>query len=92
MDSDPLEGLYHSEASEKWADVSAEYVFENFIYGRHPWTNGWPLSDAEELEYDEIRSRPSPDNYLKAYRAKYMDVYFNKHIQNTMDKLLKVYM
>lgn len=92
MDSDPLEGLYHSNASKKWEDVDAEYVFENFIYGRHPWTNGWPLSGAAELEYDEIRSKPSPDSYLKRYRDKYVDVYFNKHVQSIMDNLLKVYM
>jgi hypothetical protein len=92
MNSDPLEGLYHSNASEKWADVDAEYVFKNFVYGRHPWTNGWPLSGVQELEYKEIKSRPSPDRYLRNYVENYSKAYFSKHIQATLDGLLKAYM
>ena len=100
MSSDPLDGLYHSnsnshDGSASWnagGDVEADYVFENFIYGKHPWTNGWPLNGVDELEYKTIRSKPSPDNYLKHYRDKYAEVYFSKHIQKTMDDLLKVYM
>lgn len=100
MDSDKLEGLYHSNSSihngsgswESGGDVDADYVFENFIYGRHPWTNGWPISVAKSLEYDEIKSKPSPDSYLNRYCDKYVDVYFSKHIQKTIDGLLKAYM
>ena len=100
MDSDRLEGLYHSNSSlhkgsgswEAGGDVEADYVFENFIRGIHPWTNGWPRTSTPFLEYDEIRSKPSPDNYLNRYRDKYADVYFSKHIQKTMDGLLKAYM
>ena len=100
MDSDRLEGLYHSNSSkhngdDAWSsggDVEEDYVFENFIYGRHPWTNGWPTSGDKFLEYDEIKSKTSPDSYLNKYRDKYSDVYFSKHIQKTMDGLLKAYM
>ena len=100
MDSDKLEGLYHSNSSlhngsgpwESGGDVDEKYVFENFIRGIHPWTNGWPLTSATQLMYDEIKSKPSPDNYLNKYVDKYVDVYFNKHIQKTMDGLLKAYM
>lgn len=104
MDSDPLEGLYHSNSSrhqgsgswESGGDVEAEYVFKNFISGKHPWTNGWPWSNSNnsmygQLQYELISSRPSPDNYLKRYRDRYVGVYFNKHVQNMMEKLLKVY-
>lgn len=100
MNSDPLEGVYHSNSSKhqgggSWAlggDVEADYVFKNFISGKHPWTNGWPHSGANSLEYDLISNKPSPDNYLKRYRDRYVDIYFNKHIQKVMDNLLKIYM
>jgi hypothetical protein len=79
LDSDYLEGLYYSnstkhDGSQPWkqgGDVEAEYVFENFIKGAHPWTNGWPLNGEKDLEYKLIRKRPSPggmlDKYLKNY-------------------------
>ena len=100
MDSDRLEGLYHSNSSKHsgngpWGsggDVEADYVFKNFIYGMHPWTNGWPLRGVSNLEYDEIQSKPSPDSYLNKYVDKYVDVYFNKHLNKTLDGLLKAYM
>jgi len=100
MDSDKLEGLYHSNSSkhsgtEPWkagGDVEAEYVFKNFIQGAHPWTNGWPLGGVDHLEYGIKRKRPSPDKFLNQYRDRYINVYFNKHIQKTMDGLLKAYM
>ena len=97
MDSDKLDGLYHNRLGEqgivvgKWTDVDADYVFKNFISGKHPWTNGWPLSGASELEYGTNTSKPSPDRYLKNYVDRYIDVYFNKHVQRTLDNLIKVY-
>jgi hypothetical protein len=101
MSSDPLEGLYHSNSSlhdgdgpwRRGGDVEAEYVFKNFISGQHPWTNAWPLENYEEgLQYKLIKSKPSPDHYLKNYRDKYINTHFNKHVNKTLDNLLKFYM
>lgn len=98
MSSDPLEGLYHNRPWEeerkvqgKWTDVDADYVFNNFIQGLHPWTNGWPLSGAAELEYKTKKSSPSPESYLLRYRDRYNDVYFSKHLQNVMDNVINMY-
>lgn len=100
MSSDPLEGLYHSNSSKHegekpWksgGDVEAEYVFNNFISGKHPWTNGWPVAKDEPiLREGYTKKRPVPDSYLKRYRDRYVDVYFNRHVQNMMEKLLKAY-
>lgn len=105
LDSEKLEGLYHSNSSkhqgsgswESGGDVEADYVYENFISGRHPWTNGWigrPTPWAEELEYKLIKKSPNVYRTLKKYTnpQTYGDQYFSKYVQDTLMKMLKVYL
>ena len=91
LDADVLEGLYHSNASDIWADVEAEYVFKNFMGGYHPWTNGWPLTSANNLVYKEIKASPNVDKTIKKYQKNYGDKYFNKYVDQILTQLIKVY-
>lgn len=99
MDSDILYGWYNSNSArhngtDSWkygGDVEADYVFENFLKGDHPWTNGYPLSGEKSLKYKLINgTKPSPEkilnNYLKTYDQK-LDRYFNEILSG----LLKLY-
>ena len=92
MDSEPLEGLYHSNASEKWADVEASYVFKNFMAGLHPWTNGYPRSGAEELKYREYKGSPLVKNTVRKYKKTYGDKYFSKYIDKIFMQMIKIYL
>ena len=100
MNSDVLEGVYHSNSSKhngggSWSsggDVDANYVFKNFIYGHHPWTNGWPTSGAEDLEYKLITKRPTPNSFLNNYIDSYGEKYFAKRFEKNLLQLLKAYL
>lgn len=104
MSSDPLEGEYFSNSTRPFGvgpqrpasygktPVDAEYVFENFIYGRHPWTNGWPISGADDLEYKEFTKRPTPNSFLNNYIDSYGEKYFSKRFEQNLMKLLKAYL
>lgn len=97
MDSDILEGLYNSNSSkhsgsgpwESGGDVEADYVFQNFLKGAHPWTNGYPLNGVETLQYKLLnKTKPSPEQILNKYLKNYnLDKYFNE----TLSGLLKLY-
>lgn len=97
MDSDRLEGLYHTNSTRHdgnapWddgGDVDASYVFENFIKGLHPWTNGWPSSGYENLEYKRIKQKgQTPNAFLNSYIDNYNKKFFSKYVQEIMNKLL----
>lgn len=97
MNSDSLEGVYHTNSikhngNSSWddgGDVEADYVFENFIYGFHPWTNGWPLSEDEDLRYKRIKQKgQSPNAFLNSYIDNYNKKFFSKYVQDIMNKLL----
>ena len=99
MDSDILNGVYHSKSSkhsgnkpwEEGGDVEAEYVFKNFLSGAHPWTNGWPVSGEDELRYKLLnKTKPSPEQILNNYLKSY-DKYLNKHFHETLTGLIKLY-
>ena len=92
MDSDALDGLYHSNASEKWADVEADYVFKNFMLGYHPWTNGWPISGVADLVYKEIKASPRVETTINKYKKSYGDKYFSKYVDTILMQLIKVYL
>ena len=99
MEPSTLEGLYHSNSKnhsgdgswERGGGVDAGYVFENFIYGRHPWTNAWPLSGDDTLEYKLIKDKISPNTFLNKYKKSYGDKYFSKHVESTIVNLMKIY-
>lgn len=91
-DPDVLEGLYHSNASETWADVQADYVLENFLGGYHPWTNGWPLFTDKPLQYKEIKGSPSVKKTFNQYKKTYGDKYFSKYMDKVFMQLIKVYL
>lgn len=92
LNSDVLEGLYHSNASKVWQDVGADYVFNNFMGGFHPWTNGWPLTSANDLIYKEIKASPNVDKTIKKYKKNYGDKYFNDYVDKILMQLIKVYL
>lgn len=92
LDPNKLEGLYHSNASEKWANVGADYVFRNFMEGTHPWTNAWPLSGASALEYKEIKASPKVNPAINKYKKSYGDKYFNSYVDKIFMQLIKVYL
>lgn len=92
FDPSKLDGLYHSNASDKWADVEYEYVFRNFMEGKHPWTNAWPLSGAGSLEYKEIKASPKVEPAIKRYQKTYGDKYFNHYVDKILMQLIKVYL
>lgn len=101
MDSSALVGVYHSNSSRhrgggSWnsgGDVDADYVFENFIYGRHPSTNGWSpkWGDGYQLEYELIKDSISPNKYLLHYLESYNQKYFSNHVENIMQQMVKLY-
>lgn len=91
-DSDVLEGLYHSNASDIWEDVEADYVLENFLGGFHPWTNGWPLFTNKPLQYKEIKASPKVSTTVKKYMKTYGDKYFSKYVDTILMQLIKVYL
>lgn len=92
FDPGKLEGLYHSNASELWEDVDGTYVFQNFMYGVHPWTNGWPFSGKSELRYREIRSMPRVETTIRKYKNAYGDKYFKGYVDQILMSLIKVYL
>lgn len=92
MDPGNLEGIYHSNASKKWATVSGQYVFDNFIAGVHPWTNGWPMSGASELQYMEIGGSPNVEQTIKKYKKAYGDTYLKPYLDSVFMSLIKVYL
>lgn len=92
LDPGKLEGIYHSNASKKWANVDGMYVFENFMEGVHPWTNGWPLSGAAELEYKEIKASPNVERTIKKYKKAYGDKYFKPYMDKIFMSLVKLYL
>lgn len=96
MDSSALEGVYQSNSSkhrgsgpwEGGGQVEADYVFENFLAGEHPWTrfeNGMYV-------YGEKKDKMSPDVKMKRYLKKYGSKYFDEYLQKTIVQLLKLYM
>lgn len=91
FDPSVLEGVYHSNHSEKWKNVEADYVFKNFMEGVHPWTNGWPLWGTNELEYREIKASPKVEPAVKKYKKVYGDKYFNNYVDKALMKLIKSY-
>ena len=98
MDPSLLEGLYHSNSKkhigsgpwEKGGDVEASYVFKNFIKGQHPWTTFNPtVGDDGELDYHyKLIQGKRPTTYLNNFVKKY-GPQFDRHVQNTIGKLLK---
>lgn len=96
MDSSALEGVYHSNSSKHqgsgpWSSggqVEADYVFENFLAGEHPWTR---FEDGVYV-YGENKDKLSPDKKMKNYLKKYGDKYFDDYLQTTLSQLLKLYM
>jgi hypothetical protein len=97
MDSSALEGVYHSNSSkhqgsgpwESGGQVEADYVFENFLEGEHPWTRF--LGDGK-YKYGEKRDRMSPKQKLNQYIKNYEDKYFNDYMTKTIARLLELYM
>ena len=99
MDSSALKGVYHSNSSKhhahgpmlewkKGGDVEADYVFENFLAGEHPWTR---FEDGVYV-YGENKDKMSPDAKMKKYLKKYGEKYFDDYMQKTIAYLLKQYM
>ena len=100
MDSSALEGVYHSNSSrhhahgpmlewKKGGDVKADYVFENFLEGEHPWTKF--LGDGK-YKYGEKKDKMSPKQKLNQYINKYEGKYFNDYMTKTIARLLELYM
>ena len=92
LDPGKLEGIYHSHSSKKWANVGGMYVFDNFMAGRHPWTNGWPLSGAKELEYKEIQASPQVSKTINKYKRAYGDKYFKPYVDGIFMSLIRSYL
>ena len=96
MDSSALEGVYHSNSSkhqgsgpwESGGQVEADYVFENFLAGEHPWTR----FENGTYVYGENKDKMSPDKKLNEYLKKYGARYFDDYLQKTFSQLLKLYM
>lgn len=96
MNSSALEGVYHSNSSkhqgsgpwESGGQVEADYVFENFLAGEHPWTR---FEDGVYV-YGEKKDKMSPDTKMKKYLKKYGEKYFDDYMQKTIAYLLKQYM
>jgi hypothetical protein len=80
-DPSKLDGVYNSNASEQYKPVDSEWVLKNYLRGRHPRTNGWPIynEDAGEAIYDPWDDPVSPDDTMKAYIEKYKDT-FDKNV------------
>ena len=108
MDSDILEGLYHSNSQyhqedgpwesykgdysgpdKDYGNVEADWVFKNFLSGKHPWTNGWPMSGKSKLKTGFKHSKPSPDKFLQKYLESYGEKYIDKYMQEIMINFMK---
>lgn len=92
FDSDLIEGKHHSNSSLHngaggWGsggDVDAEWIFENFMEGRHPITTP-ELKDGElEYIYSTIDDSVTPLEILENFNKNYKTQYFDKHIQNEL--------
>ena len=92
MDPGALEGIHHSNASQKWATVGGQYIFDNFMRGTHPWTNGWPQSGAAELKYREIKASPSVNRTINKYKKAYGDAYLKPYLDSIFMSLIKIYL
>lgn len=69
-----LDGVYNSNASEKYQPVDSEWILRNYLRGIHPRTNGYPIW-ADELVYDPKIDKPSPDEKMKTYIKQYADTF-----------------
>lgn len=65
-----LDGVYSSNASEKYQPVDSEWILRNYLQGIHPRTNGYPIW-ADELVYDPYIDTVSPDTKMRDYIEKY---------------------
>ena len=77
-----LEGVYRTEASQKdfFNPVDATWVLKNYLSGIHPRTNGYPLY-GDELIYDPVVDKVSPDVTMREYIQKYKDT-FSQNVYN----------
>lgn len=74
-----------------YGGVEADYVFENFIHGRHPWTNGWsPIwgVDYSHLKKGYKHDKVSPNKFLDKYAESYGKKYIDKYMQDIMIKFM----
>lgn len=82
-------GSYADDPDRDYGNVEADWVFKNFISGKHPWTNGYPTSGAEKLKTGFKKSKPSPDKFLSDYLDKYGEKYINKYMEEIMISFMK---
>ena len=73
-----LDGVYNSEASEKYQPVESEWILRNYLNGIHPRTNGYPIWD-DELVYNPQIDNVSPNERMKEYIENYKDT-FDKNV------------
>jgi hypothetical protein len=76
-DPSRLDGVYNSNASERYTPVDSEWVLRNYLRGRHPRTNGWPIYNEDDGRaiYDPWDDKVSPDDTMQAYIENYKDTF-----------------
>lgn len=92
FDSDLIEGKHHSYSSfhqgaGDWSgggDVEAEWIFMNFMEGRHPITELNLDGKGLEYVYSTIDDSVTPREILDNFNKNYQTQYFNKHVEHEL--------